>query len=215
MRMQKLISFLSDFFRFDFFLNEFKKYAHFGGRTARKEFWLFILTTMMIYIGVAKMAYMLEKPWILFWFEIIMFSPILAAIVRRLHDVGKSGYLIPGCLIFSVVFFFSIGLSFPNYISKEQLSLLAYISLLIAIYPIFLLFKRSSPNLNKYDTMPSHPYRHGFMAVLFILFLNGVIYLLQFHINNPQILSETSQELSEEELSQVDEIVNKYKKAHE
>ena len=69
--------------------------------------------------------------------------------------------------------------------------------------------------MNKYDTRPSQPYRHGFMAVLFILFLNGVIYLLQFHINNPQILSETPQELSAKEISEIDEIVNKYKKAHE
>ena len=214
MKTQKIISFLSDFFRFDFFWNEFKKYSHFGGRTGRKEFWLFILTTIMIYIGIAKMAYLLEKPWILFWFEVCLFAPILSAIVRRLHDIGKSGYLIPFCLILSVVFFFSIGISFQNYISKEQLSLLATISLFIVLYPFVLLFKKASPNLNKYDTMPSHPYRHGFMAVLFILFLNGVVYLLHLQISNPQILSETSQELSAEELSQVDEIINKYKETH-
>ena len=214
MKMQKTISFLSDFFRFDFFWNEFKKYSHFSGRTTRKEYWLFILTTIMIYIGVAKISYMIEKPWILFWFEILMFCPILSATVRRLHDVEKSGYLIPFCLTLSVVFFFSIGLSLQNYISKEQLSLLATVSLFIVLYPFLLLFKKSSPNLNKYDTRPSQPYRHGLMAVLFILFLNGVIYLLQFHINNPQILSETPQELSAKEISEIDEIVNKYKKAH-
>ena len=214
MKMQKTISFLSDFFRLDFFWNEFKKYAHLGGRTGRKEYWLFVLTGFMIYIGVAKMSYMIEKPWILFWFEVVMFSPVLAATVRRLHDVGKSGCLIPICLVLSVAFFFSIGLSFQSYITKEQLTLLATISLFIAIYPFVLLLKKSQPDLNKYDTKVSHPYRHGFMAVLFILFLNGIIYLLQMQINNPQILSETSQELTAEELSRIDEVIKRYHETH-
>lgn len=214
MKTQKIISFLADFFRFDFFLNEFKKYAHFGGRTGRKEYWIFILTGLMVYIGFAKMAFMISKPELLFLFEVIMFAPVLSATVRRLHDVGKSGYLIPFCLTACVVFFFSIGLAFQNEMTKDHLIILGYIALLIALYPFFLLFKKSSPDINKYDTMPSQPYRHGLMAITFILFLNGVIFLLQMHIANPQILTESSAQLTPEELLQVDKIVQEYKAKH-
>ena len=52
------------------------------------------------------------------------------------------------------------------------------------------------------------------MSVLFILFLNGIIYLLQMQINNPQILSETSQELTAEELSRIDEVIKRYHETH-
>ena len=214
MNKQKIISGLADFFRFDFFLNEFKKYAHFGGRTTRKEYWLFILTTIMIYFGFSEMALSINQTKLLFLFEIIMFSPVVAATVRRLHDVGRSGHLIPLCLIFSVFLFFGLGISFQNKISQQQLLYLSYFSLAIAGYPFFLLFMKSDPNQNKYDTMLSHPYRHGFMAVLFILFLHAVIYLLYMSASNPQILSSANQPLTQEEQLKIDEVVQKYQQTH-
>ena len=212
MKKQKIISLLSDFFQFDFFLRVFKQYAHFGGRLGRKDFWLFILTSLMIYIGVSKVATTFENATILFVFQVVMFPPVLSAIVRRLHDVGKSGHLIPGCMIISLIFFFSIGSVFQKDMSMNHLVYLGYGALLIACYPFLLLLKKSSPNLNKYDTMPSHPYKHGILAILFILFFSGVVYLLKYQMNNPLILSEAQEPLSQEEIEQIDKVLQKYQK---
>lgn len=210
--MQKIISLLFDFFQFDFFFRVFKQYAHFGGRLGRKDFWLFILTSLMIFIGVDKVATTFEMPKLLFVFGVVMFPPVVSAIVRRLHDVGKSGHLIPLCMLLSVVFFFSIGFAFQKDMSMDYLVYLGYGALLIAFYPFLLLLKKSSPHLNKYDTMPSHPYKHGVLAILFVLFFSGVVYLLKYQLDNPPILSESQEPLSQMEIEQIDKVLQKYQK---
>jgi uncharacterized membrane protein YhaH (DUF805 family) len=69
-----------------------KNYANFDGRARRSEFWWFFL----VYIG----SYLL----LLFTIPILgvivylgLFIPYLAVLIRRMHDVGKSGWfmLIP------------------------------------------------------------------------------------------------------------------------
>ncbi len=80
-----------------------KKFADFNGRARRKEYWMFILFFNIISIPVKKLDELffstseggdnvLESILI-----ITFFIPILAVIIRRMHDVGKSGwyFLIP------------------------------------------------------------------------------------------------------------------------
>lgn len=76
-----------------------KQYADFSGRARRKEYWLFVLFNYIIFnvaglidvisgftdgfeIGPLGALYLLG-----------MLIPSLAVIVRRLHDIGKSGWL--------------------------------------------------------------------------------------------------------------------------
>ena len=74
-------------------------YADFKGRARREEFWMFqlfnflaIFVLMLVFGGIAAL---LETPAIMFISYIYIFAiiiPSLALAVRRLHDVGKSGW---------------------------------------------------------------------------------------------------------------------------
>jgi uncharacterized membrane protein YhaH (DUF805 family) len=87
----------------EYMLMPLKKFADFNGRARRKEYWMFILFFNIISIPVKKLDELffstseggdnvLESILI-----ITFFIPILAVIIRRMHDVGKSGwyFLIP------------------------------------------------------------------------------------------------------------------------
>lgn len=88
----------------------FKKYATFTGRAKRSEFWYFYLFYIIVYIpfyiyGMANAGldvntgqysnYGAMVP--MYLVSLFFFLPTLAAGVRRMHDVGRSGWytLIP------------------------------------------------------------------------------------------------------------------------
>ena len=79
-------------------------YANFTGRARRKEYWMFVLFHILfVYGGMAVLggiAFAIESPFIMLLIYIYIFAtmiPALAVGVRRMHDVGKSGWylLIP------------------------------------------------------------------------------------------------------------------------
>ena len=75
----------------------FTKYATFSGRATRSEFWFFYLFYMFIYIVGAIVGAVVGSQFVMYLFILPLFSPCLAAAVRRMHDVGRSGwfYLVP------------------------------------------------------------------------------------------------------------------------
>ena len=83
----------------NWYLKCLKQYADFSGRARRKEYWMYVLFYMIIAIVVHVIDVMLG--WVTPEFEmgvlgglysICMFIPGLAVSVRRLHDIGKSGW---------------------------------------------------------------------------------------------------------------------------
>lgn len=64
------------------------KYADFNGRAARPEFWWFILAQVILNV-VASMI----LPILGMLISLGLLAPTLAAGSRRLHDIGKSGWL--------------------------------------------------------------------------------------------------------------------------
>ena len=94
----------------------FKKALHFEGRATRKEYWLFYLINMLIYIiltlfDIMLGVYSFESGFGLlsFIFILVVLLPSLAVTFRRLHDIGRSGWwflinLIPliGLIIFLI-----------------------------------------------------------------------------------------------------------------
>ena len=64
------------------------KYADFSGRAARPEFWWFILAQVVVSL-VLNMIF----PLLGMLFSLAVLVPTLAAGSRRLHDIGKSGWL--------------------------------------------------------------------------------------------------------------------------
>jgi uncharacterized membrane protein YhaH (DUF805 family) len=81
------------------YLAALKKYAVFSGRARRKEFWFFYLFNF-IFIIVAILLDNLFKTtignnpygWIYYLYALAVILPTLAVVVRRLHDIGKSGW---------------------------------------------------------------------------------------------------------------------------
>ena len=66
-----------------------EKYAEFNGRATRPEFWWFTLFCFVIHV-IGDMVF---RNWIMGVVGLALFVPSIAAGSRRLHDIGKSGWL--------------------------------------------------------------------------------------------------------------------------
>lgn len=83
-----------------FFNPIFHQYATFSGRASRREFWMFVLFYIVFYLILhlieTKMEWMFgpeNKNGILTTiFTLGLLIPNLAITVRRLHDLGRSGW---------------------------------------------------------------------------------------------------------------------------
>ncbi|WP_196888620.1 DUF805 domain-containing protein [Aureivirga sp. CE67] len=85
----------------NYYLKAFQQYTDFDSRVSRKEFWIFAIIS-------ASVSYILMGIDIIFSFysqdvglgvlsgiySILVFIPSLAITIRRLHDIGKSGWFI-------------------------------------------------------------------------------------------------------------------------
>lgn len=90
----------------NWYLKVLKQYADFSGRARRKEYWMFVLFNMIFTIvamildnvlGIAMEGIGYGPLYGLY--ALAMLIPGLAVAVRRLHDVGKSGWMILIALI--------------------------------------------------------------------------------------------------------------------
>jgi uncharacterized membrane protein YhaH (DUF805 family) len=87
------------------FIKCFKQYADFSGRASRKEFWMYVsfnliflvlcLTISLIIDDITKTTIAQNISNVIVDIYLIgIFIPSLAVTVRRLHDVGFSGWLL-------------------------------------------------------------------------------------------------------------------------
>jgi uncharacterized membrane protein YhaH (DUF805 family) len=83
---------------FEYYLAVLKKYAVFSGRASRSEFWYFSLAGIIVCIiasGIISTFFDIYAT-VLFnnLYALLLIIPSLAVAVRRLHDIGKSGWVI-------------------------------------------------------------------------------------------------------------------------
>ncbi|MBR3492850.1 MAG: DUF805 domain-containing protein, partial [Bacteroidales bacterium] len=79
----------------------FSKYATFSGRARRSEFWYFYLFYILVAFGLSFLSIWISFAKYLYTlFGLGVFLPYTAVTVRRLHDIGKSGWIL---LIFMVI----------------------------------------------------------------------------------------------------------------
>lgn len=83
----------------------FKKYITFNGRASRSEYWFFFLFNCIIASVLFGLAIVINQENVSLIFlgltlaySLVVFLPALAVTVRRLHDIGKSGWLY--CIVF-------------------------------------------------------------------------------------------------------------------
>ena len=65
----------------------FEKYVDFNGRASRSEFWWFYLATFILSMIAGAIS-----SWLSSIVSLAVLLPSIAAGVRRMHDVGKSGW---------------------------------------------------------------------------------------------------------------------------
>jgi uncharacterized membrane protein YhaH (DUF805 family) len=78
----------------DYYLNALKfKYADFDGRARRSEYWYYVLCNYIVIFLLAMIASAMSGyGFILVGIYLLaIIVPSIAMVVRRLHDVGKSG----------------------------------------------------------------------------------------------------------------------------
>ncbi len=79
-------------------------YANFEGRARRKEYWMYTLVNSLLSLGLYALAIigaiseievlMIIGFILLIGYTLATFVPSLALIVRRMHDIGKSGWML-------------------------------------------------------------------------------------------------------------------------
>mgnify|MGYP001341076954 FL=1 len=89
-----------------------EKYVDFSGRASRSEFWWFQLFMFLLQMGlfVLQMVALFSFPEIftaIYWVTIVvslgLFLPSLSVGVRRLHDIGKSGWYLLLVILLSFI----------------------------------------------------------------------------------------------------------------
>jgi uncharacterized membrane protein YhaH (DUF805 family) len=70
----------------------FNNFANFTGRSTRKEYWMFILTTFLITLGLGFVGALVGLELLSSIFSLVALIPSISFAARRLHDTGKSGW---------------------------------------------------------------------------------------------------------------------------
>jgi uncharacterized membrane protein YhaH (DUF805 family) len=68
------------------------KYADFNGRARRSEYWYFVLFNFLISTAVGVVTGLIGIDWLSYIYSVALLVPGIAVGVRRLHDIGKSGW---------------------------------------------------------------------------------------------------------------------------
>lgn len=77
-----------------YYLQVLQKYADFNGRARRKEYWMFFLFNLIFSYSLMFIDITFETVFISTIYSFAVLIPSIAVGVRRMHDVGKSGWYI-------------------------------------------------------------------------------------------------------------------------
>jgi uncharacterized membrane protein YhaH (DUF805 family) len=77
-----------------YYFKVLQNYAVFTGRASRAEYWYFVLFNMIFSIGISILAGMIRLPILGTLYSLAVLIPSIAVGVRRMHDVGKSGWFL-------------------------------------------------------------------------------------------------------------------------
>ena len=77
-----------------FYLKVLQNYATFKGRASRSEYWYFVLFNIIFSIALSYVSGVVNFPILYTIYSLALLIPSIAVAVRRMHDVGKSGWFI-------------------------------------------------------------------------------------------------------------------------
>ncbi|MGL1930460.1 MAG: DUF805 domain-containing protein [Desulfotalea sp.] len=77
------------------YIKALKMYVEFNGRSRRKDFWIFTLVNMVISILLSFIENLVfGSSFLSSLYSLAVLLPSIALGVRRLHDIGKSGWFL-------------------------------------------------------------------------------------------------------------------------
>ena len=148
---------------FKYFVKCMKHYVDFHGRASRAEFWMFFGVTSMIQtiFSIAinarqggEIDAVTPISMIYLVYLIVMFIPALAVGVRRLHDIGVSGWYLAGALVLAVISAFACGVAGALQLNGLAVVLISLLMILILAFYIVPALK-GQPGENKWGPNPN------------------------------------------------------------
>ena len=77
----------------NWYLGVLKKYAEFGGRAHRTEYWMFVLFNLIFTVAACIVDRILGLHYVMYGlYALAILIPGIAVTVRRLHDTDRSGW---------------------------------------------------------------------------------------------------------------------------
>lgn len=83
------------------YIKALKRFTDFKGRSRRKEYWMFALFNVIISITTTLLDYAFGTASFVYYiglfsmlYGLFVFIPFIAVSVRRLHDTGKTGWML-------------------------------------------------------------------------------------------------------------------------
>ena len=117
----------------EWYLLAFRKFAEFKGRSPRKEYWMFTLFNVVFVVVTMLLDILLfgatpDNPtsprYLTTLYGLFVFLPTLTVVVRRLHDIGRSGWWLAG--YYGVAFVCTILMMIGSVLMLGAAPLLAY-----------------------------------------------------------------------------------------
>ena len=150
---------------FKYYAKCWKHYFDFKGRARRSEFWMFIGVNCMIQYCLSvfniignniNTTAQLVVAIIYILYSLAVFIPSVAVTVRRLHDIGESGWWFVIYILLAVVFAFILGvLSInPNTFFAKIVVIYAIILLITSLLLYAIMLKDSQPGDNQWGSNP-------------------------------------------------------------
>ena len=78
----------------NYYLKVIQNYATFSGRARSSEYWYFVLFNLTFSIVFAIVGAVIRFPLLSTLYSLAVLLPSIAVAVRRMHDVGKSGWFV-------------------------------------------------------------------------------------------------------------------------
>lgn len=78
----------------NYYIKVLQNYANFNGRARRSEYWYFVLFNFIISLVLGFVGVAVNFEFLGNIYSLAVLIPSLAVAVRRMHDVGKSGWFI-------------------------------------------------------------------------------------------------------------------------
>lgn len=78
----------------NWYFSVLKKYAEFDGRARRSEYWYFFLASTLVSIVLSILGNLIGFMYLDSIYSLAVLLPAIGVGIRRMHDVGKSGWFI-------------------------------------------------------------------------------------------------------------------------